>query len=59
MSCKYVCRYRLQEEAEMNRRDQRDAIVYKDTKMKLVEHHKGNVIGKVHYLVGFTFVNIF
>lgn len=40
---------RLQEEAEINRRDQSDAIAYKDTKMKLVQHHKDNVIGKVSW----------
>lgn len=39
--------FRLQEEAELSRIDQRDAIAYKDTKMKFVESHKQDVVGKV------------
>ena len=41
------CHFRILAEAEINRRDQQDAIHYKDTKMKLVRHHKDNVIGQV------------
>ncbi|XP_067933775.1 coiled-coil domain-containing protein 177-like [Watersipora subatra] len=41
------CYSRLQKEAEMNRRDQKDAIMYKDTKMKIVENRKGQVVNKI------------
>lgn len=49
----YVYAYgaRLLEDYESNRRDQQDAITYKDTKIKLVQDHKDRVIGKVaHYM---------
>lgn len=42
--------FRLQEEAELSRMDQQDAIAYKDTKTKLVENHKQRVVGKVSFL---------
>ncbi|KAF6030581.1 hypothetical protein EB796_011118 [Bugula neritina] len=41
---------KLQEEAEQNCRDQKDAIKYKNTKMKLVQHHRDTVTGKVRSL---------